>query len=123
MATSQITLYDGTTTVNIDGYASLGLEEAFSPVSGGSTVTRFIAGNAIKQSSYSGIKWAIRINGKGWVPSGLWGLDYTQEMTLTVKDPIESGGTKQYTVFASLSVETWDINAATMNWSLQCEEV
>ena len=49
---SQITVYDGTTTVNVSGFATLGLEQSFRPVAGGSTVTRFLDGTAIKQTHF-----------------------------------------------------------------------
>jgi len=116
---SQITLADGTSTVNVSGFATLGLEQTFTPVGGGSTVTRFLDGTAIKQTSWTG-KWQIIIRGNGWVPSGLWGIDYSLSLTLTVQD---DSGTEVYTVFAKAPDETWNINEARSDWTLTAEEV
>jgi len=116
---SQITIYDGTSTVNVDGYATAELTESFNRVPGGSTVTRFLDGSAIKQTHWTEDKWRIQIQGRGWVPSGLWALDYTVEQTWTIITP---SGTAQYTVFADLPDESWNVNAASTDWTLTGEE-
>ena len=116
---SQITVDDGTTTVNVSGLASLGLEQSFRPVDGGSTVTRFLDGTAIKQTHWN--KREITIRGKGWVPSGLLDdIDYSKSLTLTIQD---DSGTVEYTVFARPPMENWNINAASTDWTLTAEEV
>ena len=116
---SQITVDDGTLEVEVSGFVTLGLEQSFSPVVGGSTVTRFLDGTAIKQTHFDN-KLEITIRGNGWVPSGLWGIDYALELTLTVQD---DSGTEEYTVFAKRPVENWNINEARADWTLTAEEV
>lgn len=118
--TSQITITDGTIIVNIDGFATLGLVEQYNPVEGGSTVTRFLDGSAIKQTSWIEEKWRIQIQATGWVPSGLWDLDYTVPHTWTVPDP---AGPANYTVYSSPPDETWNINEAASTWTLTGEEI
>jgi len=118
---SQITVYDGTSTVNVDADATGELSESFENL-GGSTIIRMLDGTGVKQENWT--KWRITLVGRGWVPPGLWDLDYTQQLTLTVQDPNESPSfTKQYTVWGSRPNEEWDINAAQFRWTMICEEV
>lgn len=118
-AVSQITLDDGTTSVDVDGYATLDLDQRFEPIQGGATVTRFLDGTAIKQTHYDNKK-KIVIRGRGWKPPALDSIDYSLSLTLTVQT---DSGTANYTVFATKPVETWIINEARAEWELTAEEV
>ncbi len=120
---SQITLNDGTTTINIDGQATHGLSENFDDL-GGSVIHRMLDGTAVKQTHWTSNKKRITLTCSGWWPPELETLDWSQSMTLTIKSPTATGGEESYTVFCvEPPSETWTINEAKEDWTLVTEEV
>lgn len=120
---SQITIDDGTTSINIDGVATLGLRQEFEEVPGGSRIIRFLDGSAIKQSNRPTLKRRITITGDGWVPPELLTIDFNVELTITIQDYSDPSGVLDYTVLAeSVPRETWNVNTANISWSCVFEE-
>lgn len=122
---SQVSVSDGTITVNVSEYASLELRQSYQSA-GGSIIHRMLDGSAKKQTHWSGNKRKITITSAGWVPSGLWLIDYSVALTITLRDPEDSspdGDGVIYSVYADPPKEDWDINQAKMSWVLECEEI
>lgn len=122
---SQITVFDGTTTVNVDAHATLGLRQSFANVDGGVIVHRMMDGSAVKQRHWASRKQQITITGNGWVPPALAGINYDLPLAVTIRTPDDTapdGPGVVFTVLAEPPVENWDISQAGFDWILTCEE-
>jgi hypothetical protein len=119
--TSQVT-FGG---VSISGYSTLGaggLRVSYALAPQGSSDLDMSDGTLVRQVFFS--KKQIVVSGAGTVPPALRALDLTTTKSLTVPDAEEGGGTKNYTVWATLQ-ENHDINApgaGRVGWSLTCRE-
>lgn len=118
MIHSMITIDDGVTNVSIDAYATIGLQQDFDAVGGGSSVLRMVDGTGVKQVQWQKLK--ITIQGYGWQPPLLNAIDWTDELTITIHD--YESTTKQYTVLADRPKESWNVQKASATWTLECEE-
>lgn len=118
MPVSKITLDDGTTLVNVDGYATLGLQHRTQSL-GGSGLVQFAGGNSEKHTNWQ--KLRITITASGWQPPQLDALDFSKQITMTIHD--WAAGSKSYSVFCDRPVLNEDIHGAAASWTLTATEV
>ena len=87
---SRITISDGTASVAVDGHATLdlGIEQA---PAGGSTNLRMADGSLVRQVAWE--KDRITITGSGWDLPALSGIDWSQQLIVTVPT---ATGTEQH---------------------------
>lgn len=112
-------------TIDISGYASLGLRITHGVVPGGRSVLRMADGSAVVQEFWT--KRLITLTCSGIAPSGLLGVDYSDTHTLVVPDPDNPAGgglpgSLSLTVVAQPVREDLDINSGRASWTLICEE-
>ena len=113
---SRITLYDGTTTVNIDARATLSLDIGIRSAGGASNL-RLANGSINRQVAWE--KDLVTVTARGWMPPGLDAIDWSQQLTLTIPSP---GGTTQYQGYADRPQETRTAAAAIdCTWVLNLE--
>lgn len=98
--TSRINIDDGTTSVNVDGHATLSVRLQSSSA-GGATNLRMANGAIVRQVAWE--KLSITLTCSGWVPPALSSIDWSEQITLTVP---AAGGTTQYVGYADPPQET-----------------
>ena len=114
---SQITIDDGTTSVDVTGFATLDMRIDFENL-GGSVVLRLRDGSGIKQTHWT--KKRVIVSCEGWRPTGLDAIDWSQELTLTAHD--YENGTEDYVGFSDGPREGWDVNSHNTSWTLTLDE-
>lgn len=97
---SRVTVSDGTTTVNVDGHATLSVQ-ILTQSDGGATNLRMADGSITRQVSWE--KERVQLTCDGWMPPGLSSIDWSAQITLTVPAP---SGTSQYVGYCDEPVET-----------------
>ena len=111
-------------TINLSGYATLGLRVTHAQVPGGMSNLRMADGALVVQEFWS--KRLITISASGAAPSGLKSVDYGQTHSLTVPDPDNpdvNGLPQNLTLTVSARLrEDHDINSGRASWTLVCEE-
>lgn len=114
---SRVTVFDGTTTVNVDGDATLSVRIE-TQSAGGTTNLRMADGDIIRQVAWE--KKRITLTCSGWKPPGFDSVDWSQQITLTVPKP---AGTQQYVGYCDEPVETRTAAAAIdVGWTLTLDE-
>lgn len=98
--TSRVTVYDGTTTVNVDGHATLSVQ-ILTQSDGGATNLRMANGSITRQVAWE--KKRVQLTCAGWMPPGLDSIDWSEQITLTVP---KASGTDQYVGYCDEPVIT-----------------
>lgn len=70
--------------VAIPLHASLQLRQVYEPI-GGSSVLRMQSGKGLKQTHWRKLRTTLQ--GQGWIPPGLAGIDYSQPMIMSCIAP------------------------------------
>lgn len=84
----------------IPDLAALDLQQTYDPI-GGETTLRTLTGAGIKQMTWAKLRTTIQ--GGGWMPHGLTGLDYSQQLAVACIVPrgIVCNGSRQATLPAA----------------------
>ena len=115
--TSRVTIYDGTTTVNVDARATLGLTIDITDAGGGTNL-RMADGTITRQVAWE--KKRITLTCNGWTPPGLDNIDWSKSITLTVPKP---GGTVQYIGYCPQPQDTREASdQITCSWVLTLDQ-
>lgn len=97
---SRVTVYDGTTTVNVAGDATLSVRIG-TQSAGGATNLRMADGDIVRQVAWE--KKRVTLTCSGWKPPGLDAIDWSEQITLTVPTP---NSTVQYIGYCDEPVDT-----------------
>jgi len=121
-APSIVSIDDGTTTLVLDGYATVTGQVSRADVGTGTGIIEYSDGSAARWTRFTRNRWDLSFAGPA--PSALWTLDMSvATWAATFPNPDDPGQSITVTVLpARPSAYSQDINSATRPWSLALEE-
>lgn len=121
-APSIVSIDDGTTVLDLDGYATVSGQVSRADVGTGTAIIEYADGSAARWTRFTRNRWTLTFSGPA--PANLWALDMAATTwTATFPNPDNPGQSITVDVLpARPETYSQDINSATRPWGLTLEE-